>query len=121
MDFRSPTKIGARIDSVAGGYDHTYVLNSNSEFAKVAELSDPETGRTMEVYTTEPGMQFYSGNFLDGSITGKKGILYTKHFGLCLETQHFPDSPNQPEFPNAILKPGEEYKQNTVYKFKLNQ
>lgn len=119
MDFRTTTKVGARIDSVVGGYDHTYVLNSDSEFAKVAELSDPETGRAMEVYTTEPGMQFYSGNFLDGSIIGKKEIAYTKHFGLCLETQHFPDSPNQPDFPNTILRPGEEYKQKTVYKFHL--
>ena len=73
----------------------------------------------MEVYTSEPGMQFYSGNFLDGSITGKNGIVYKKHYGLCLETQHFPDSPNQGDFPNTILRPGETYTQQTVYKFGL--
>jgi aldose 1-epimerase len=71
----------------------------------------------MEVFTTEPGIQFYSGNFLDGTITGKKGILYQKHHGLCLETQHYPDSPNQPDFPNTILRPGEVYKQTTSYRF----
>ena len=109
--------VGSRIDSVAGGYDHNYVLNNNGTFARVAELFDPSSGRTMEVFTDEPGMQFYSGNFLDGSITGNGGITYKKHFGLCLETQHFPDSPNHPEFPNTILKPGEEYKQKTVYRF----
>jgi len=117
MDFRVPTKVGERIDKVEGGYDHNYVLNNEGNYGKVAELSEPETGRVMEVFTSEPGMQFYSGNFLDGSITGKKGMVYTKHFGLCLETQHFPDSPNQPEFPNTILRPGETYKQETVYKF----
>ncbi|MBM3435967.1 MAG: galactose mutarotase [Bacteroidetes bacterium] len=117
MDFRKPGSVGARIQDVPGGYDHNYVLNNKGIFARIAELSDPETGRTMEVFTDEPGMQFYSGNFLDGSITGKKGVIYNKHFGLCLETQHFPDSPNHPEFPNTILRPGEKYRQTTVYKF----
>ena len=84
-----------------------------------AILSDSSSGRVMEVYTSEPGMQFYSGNFLDGTITGKNGIKYQKHYGLCLETQHFPDSPNQPDFPNTILRPGETYTQRTVYKFGL--
>ncbi len=117
MDFRKPTSVGGRINDVEGGYDHNYVLNNNGQIAKVAELFDSVSGRLMDVSTTEPGMQFYSGNFLDGSITGKKGIVYNKHFGLCLETQHFPDSPNHPEFPNVILKPGENYTQTTVYKF----
>jgi aldose 1-epimerase len=119
MDFRKPITVGSRINDVPGGYDHNYVINNNGIFAKVAELSDSISGRTMEVYTDEPGMQFYSGNFLDGSITGSNGIIYRKHFGLCLETQHFPDSPNHPDFPNTILRPGEEYKQKTVYKFEL--
>jgi len=119
MDFRKPQLVGSRIQDVTGGYDHNYVLNNNGSFAKVAELSDPESGRMMQVLTDEPGMQFYSGNFLDGSINGKNGIVYRKHFGLCLETQHFPDSPNKVEFPNTILKPGEEYKQKTIYRFGL--
>lgn len=119
MDFRKPMAVGSRIENVPGGYDHNYVLNNKGAFAKVAELSDSISGRAMEVYTDEPGIQFYSGNFLDGSITGIGGIVYKKHFGLCLETQHFPDSPNHPEFPNTILRPGEEYKQKTVYKFSV--
>ncbi len=117
MDFRKPVSVGSRINDVEGGYDHNYVLNNNGQIAKVAELFDSVSGRRMDVSTTEPGMQFYTGNFLDGSITGKKGIVYNKHFGLCLETQHFPDSPNHPEFPNTILRPGEKYTQTTVYKF----
>jgi aldose 1-epimerase len=117
MDFRKPMAVGNHINEVQGGYDHNYVLNNQSSFTKVAELCDSITGRVMEVFTDEPGMQFYSGNFLDGSITGNNGMIYRKNFGLCLETQHFPDSPNHPEFPNTILRPGEEYKQKTVYKF----
>jgi aldose 1-epimerase len=117
MDFRKPAPVGGRIQEVSGGYDHNYVLNNKGTFAKVAELSDSISGRKMEVYTDQPGMQFYSGNFLDGTITGKSSIVYNKHFGLCLEAQHFPDSPNHPEFPNTIFKPGEEYKQKTTYKF----
>jgi aldose 1-epimerase len=119
MDFRMPVTVESRISEVAGGYDHNYVLNNKGKFAKVAELSDSISGRKVEVYTDEPGLQFYSGNFLDGSITGSNGIVYRKHHGLCLETQHFPDSPNHPEFPTTILRPGEEYRQKTVYKFKL--
>ncbi|MBN2175568.1 MAG: galactose mutarotase [Bacteroidales bacterium] len=117
MDFTNPKPVGAQIDEVEGGYDHNFVLNRHRLQDKVAELYDKLSGRVLEVYTTEPGIQFYSGNFLDGTISGKKGKRYNKHFGLCLETQHFPDSPNHPEFPNTILKPGEEYQQVTVYKF----
>jgi aldose 1-epimerase len=116
MDFRTATSIGSRIDNVVGGYDHTYVLN-NQSLSLIAELFEPESGRLMEVYTTEPGVQLYTGNFLDGSLTGKQGIVYNIHTGLCLETQHFPDSPNQPGFPSTILRPGEEYTQTTIYKF----
>lgn len=119
MDFRNAKKIGDQIASVEGGYDHSYVLNNNSEFALVATLADSISGRVMDVFTSEPGMQFYSGNFLDGSIKGKNGVVYNKHFGLCLETQHFPDSPNQADFPNTILQAGETYSQQTVYKFGL--
>lgn len=117
MDFRTPSAIGARIDEVEGGYDHTYVLNNKGELPKVAEVYHPSSGRFMEVFTSEPGIQFYSGNFLDGSLTGKNSTVYHKHHGFCLETQHFPDSPNQPAFPNTILRPGEEYGYTTIYKF----
>jgi aldose 1-epimerase len=117
MDFRTPMPIGARIGMVPGGYDHNYVLNNKGQFGKVAELYDPKTGRVIEVFTTEPGMQFYSGNFLDGSIVGEYGLVYQKHYGLCLETQRFPDAINQPNFPDNILRPGETYKQLTIYKF----
>ncbi|RKY08029.1 MAG: galactose-1-epimerase [Planctomycetota bacterium] len=118
MDFTKPTAIGARIKDVAGGgYDHNYVLNSqDGSMALAARVSEPETGRVMEVYTTEPGIQFYTGNFLDGSKKGK-GAVYNKHAAFCLETQHYPDSPNKPEFPSVVLKPGETYTHTTVYKF----
>lgn len=119
MDFRTTKKIGDDIAHVDGGYDHNYVLNNEGGLTLVATLSDSLSGRIMEVYTTEPGIQFYSGNFLDGSIKGKNGVLYNKHYGLCLETQHFPDSPNQAGFPNTILRPGETYTQQTVYRFGL--
>lgn len=120
MDFRESTSIGSRINDVVGGYDHTYVLKNNQgKLSSIAELTEPNSGRKMEVFTTEPGVQLYTGNFLDGSITGKNGVVYNKHFGLCLETQHFPDSPNQANFPNTILRPGEKYTQTTVYKFGL--
>lgn len=117
MDFRVPEIIGSRIHKVSGGYDHNYVLNNKGKYAKVAELYEPVSGRSLELFTTEPGVQFYTGNFLNGSIVGEYGLVYQKHHGLCLETQHFPDSPNQPGFPNAILRPGETYKQFTVYRF----
>jgi aldose 1-epimerase len=117
MDFRRPTPIGKRIDLVEGGYDHTYVLNNMGKMIRVADVYHPSSGRYMEVITTEPGIQFYSGNFLDGSLTGKDGIVYNKHHGFCLETQHFPDSPNQESFPNTILRPGNIYSYTTIYKF----
>lgn len=118
MDFTHPMPIGSRIDQVPGGYDHNYVLNSGGGWLRLAaKVYEPTSGRVMEIYTTEPGSQFYSGNFLDGSITGKSGKLYNKHYAFCLETQHFPDSPNKPNFPSVILKPGEKYMQVTVYKF----
>jgi aldose 1-epimerase len=118
MDFTAPMAIGARIAQVEGGYDHNYVLNpKGAGLAFAARLSDPASGRVMEIRTTEPGIQFYSGNFLDGAITGKAGIVYKKHFGLCLETQHFPDSPNHPDFPSTILRPGRTYKSLTVHTF----
>ena len=121
MDFTTAKKVGRDIDSVKGGYDHNWVLNKKgSSFGKVAALYEPSSGRYMEVFTTEPGLQFYSGNFLDGTLTNtKNGQKYVKHAALCLETQHFPDSPNEPAFPNTILKPGETYSQSTVYKFSV--
>lgn len=121
MDFTVPNKIGTDIEKVAGGYDHTYVLNkkNSSEPELAVAVHDPASGRYMEVFTTEPGVQFYSGNFLDGTLTGKKGVKYVKHGGLALEAQHFPDSPNQPNFPNTILRPGETFSQTTVYMFSI--
>jgi aldose 1-epimerase len=117
MDFSTSHEIGERIAGVEGGYDHTYVLFNEGNVLKVADFYHPSSGRAVEVYTSEPGIQFYSGNFLDGSLTGKNGIVYNKHHGFCLETQHFPDSPNQPGFPSTILRPGEEYTSTTIYKF----
>src|SRR2546430_1861844 len=121
LDFTCRTVIGARINNYdeqlcfAGGYDHNFVLRTG----KAATVYEPMTGRVMEVSTTQPGMQFYSGNFLDGSITGKGGRVYVKHSGCCFETQHFPDSPSQPSFPSTVLKPDEEYRQTTVFKFSV--
>ena len=124
FDFREPTPIGERIEAddeqlgFGQGYDHNWVLNSEGgSLASVATLYDPSSGREMEVLTTEPGLQFYSGNFLDGSLTGKEGKSYELRSALCLETQHFPDSPNQPEFPSTILEPGDTYSTETVYRF----
>lgn len=118
MDFNNSVGIGERISQVKGGYDHNYVLmKKQGELSLAAQIFDPRTGRQVEIFTTQPGIQFYTGNFLDGSIRGKGGKIYQKHFGLCLETQHFPDSPNQPSFPNTILKPGEKYSEKTVYRF----
>jgi aldose 1-epimerase len=121
MDFTTSKMIGKDLEAVKGGYDHNWILNKNAgALEKVATLSESKSGRIMEVFTTQPGIQFYSGNFLDGTLTNTKhGQKYVKHAALCLETQHFPDSPNQPSFPNTILKPGETYKQTTVYKFSV--
>lgn len=118
MDFTTPMTIGSRIAKVEGGYDHNYVLNKpDVAMGLAARLADSVSGRIMEIYTTEPGIQFYSGNFLDGTITGKGGRVYKKHFGLCLETQHFPDSPNHPNFPSTILLPGRVLKSLTIHRF----
>ncbi|MGA9769246.1 MAG: aldose epimerase family protein [Blastocatellia bacterium] len=124
MDFTRAARIGARIDEqneqlvLGKGYDHNWVLNNSAgKLALAARAYDPASGRVMEVYTTEPGLQFYTGNFLDGSITGKGGQVYRKRYGFCLETQHFPDSPNKPSFPSTTLKPGRVYRSATVYKF----
>jgi aldose 1-epimerase len=120
MDFRNLNRIGNDIMKVAGGFDHNWVLNkSGEEIEKAGELHHSASGRVMEIFTTEPGIQFYSGNFLDGTLRGKAGKIYFKHGGLCLEAQHFPDSPNQPEFPNTILEPGNTYRQTTIYKFSI--
>ncbi len=119
FDFRTPHRIGERIAKVKGGYDHNFVLNKKkeNELSFAVKLEEPSSGRILEIYTTQPGIQFYSGNFLDGSIIGKGGKRYYKHYALCLEPQHFPDSPNHPNFPNTILRPGEKYSQKIIYKF----
>jgi aldose 1-epimerase len=119
MDFTASKTVGKEIAQVKGGYDHNWVLNkSGNSLEKIGTLYHPRSGRVMDVYTTEPAIQFYSGNFLDGTLTNSKGgAKYVKHAALCLETQHFPDSPNKPNFPSTILKPGETYKTTTVYKF----
>jgi len=126
MDFNAPTKIGARIEADdeqlrnAGGYDHNFVFRAGDEDLRaVAEVHESQTGRVLTVATTQPGMQFYSGNFLNGSIVGKNGRAYIKHSGFCLETQHFPDSPNHPNFPSTVLRPGEQYHHVTIFKFSV--
>lgn len=121
MDFTSSKKIGRDIDSVKGGYDHNWVLNKKGDgLEKAATVYESNSGRYMEVFTTQPGLQFYTGNFLSGSLTDTKhGQKYVQHGALCLETQHYPDSPNEPSFPGTILKPGEKYNQTTVYKFSV--
>ncbi|HEU4743351.1 MAG TPA: aldose epimerase family protein [Meiothermus sp.] len=124
LDFTRPTAIGARIEQdhpqlvYAGGYDHNWALNrGGAGLERAATVYEPQTGRVMEVLTTQPGVQFYSGNFLDGSIIGKGGQVYQRRAGFCLETQHFPDSPNHPNFPSTVLRPGQIYQQTTVYRF----
>jgi aldose 1-epimerase len=118
MDFTKPIPIGSRIDQVPGGYDHNYVLNRTGQgLSLCARVYEPTSGRVLEIHTVEPGVQFYSGNFLDGTITGKAGKVYKKHYGFCLETQHFPDSPNKPEFPSVVLEPGQKYETVTVHRF----
>ncbi|HEX8139109.1 MAG TPA: aldose epimerase family protein [Pyrinomonadaceae bacterium] len=125
MDFTRLTAVGARIEQpfdqlqFGRGYDHNWVLNKSRARRPTlaARVYEAGTGRVMEVYTTEPGVQFYTGNFLDGTITGKGGKVYQRRYGLCLEAQHYPDSPNQPNFPSTVLKPGQRYTQTTIYKF----
>lgn len=124
LDFTKPTAIGARINDtyeqmvIAKGYDHNFVLNRKGNGLELAaSVHAPKSGRVLEVYTTEPGVQFYTGNFLEGSGVGKHGHIYGKYHAFCLETQHFPDSPNHPGFPTTILRPGQTYRSRTVYKF----
>ncbi|HUQ48070.1 MAG TPA: aldose epimerase family protein [Gemmatimonadaceae bacterium] len=128
FDFRKPAAIGRRINESpneqllnGGGYDHNFVLSRGDAppgaMFHAARVRDPSTGRTLDIITTEPGLQFYSGNFLDGSITGKAGAAYRHRYGMALETQHFPDSPNQPNFPSTILRPGERYSSRTEFRF----
>ena len=129
FDFRTPAAIGARIDQddeqlrYGRGYDHNFVLNRDRDRragpSLAARVYEPSSGRVMEVYTTEPGLQFYSGNFLDGTLTGKRGTDYSRRSGFTLETQHFPDSPNHPAFPPTILAPGTEYRSRTLLRFSV--
>ena len=125
FDFTQSTAIGARINGddsqlkLGRGYDHNWVLDlsDNDQPALAAEAYDPTTGRVLQVFTTEPGVQFYTGNFLDGTIHGKGGKVYNQRYGFCLETQHFPDSPNHPAFPSTVLKPGETFNSKTIFRF----
>jgi len=126
FDFHKPTPIGARIDQddvqlrYGPGYDHNFVLNKSGDARDptfAARVYEPGSGRVMEIYTTEPGLQFYSGNFLDGTLHGKKGVIYRRRSGFAMETQHYPDSPNKPTFPSTTLRPGESYHSRTIYKF----
>ena len=123
FDFRTKAAIGARINDedeqlkLGKGYDHNFVVTRSAEFSLAARVTEPTSGRVVEVWTTEPGVQFYTGNFLDGSARGKGGKAYELRTGFCLETQHFPDSPNHPDFPSTVLSPGEVYHTTTTYKF----
>lgn len=132
FDFRTPTAIGARVDQrqdaqirYGNGYDHNFVLNRGGAAADAlvhaARVVEPTSGRSLDIFTTEPGLQFYSGNFLDGSITGKGGAVYRFRYGIALETQHYPDSPNHSNFPSTILRPGQQYHTRTVYQFGVTQ
>ena len=127
MDFSNGKAIGAQIHETydqlgfTGGYDHNFVLNDwDGSLKLAARLYEPSTGRVLEILTTEPGIQFYSGNFLDGSLIGRNNVAYVKYAGLCLEAQHFPDAPNHSNFPPTVLRPGEEYRQSTLYRFLTN-
>ena len=124
FDFRTATAIGARIDKAdeqltrGKGYDHNWVLNRAADgLSPAAHVLEPITGRTLDIATTEPGIQFYSGNFLDGTVTGKGGRPYGHRAGFCLETQHYPDSPNHTNFPSTVLRPGQTYSSRTVFTF----
>jgi len=118
MDFRDRRAIGSQLGLTASGYDHNFVLNDwDGSLRSAAHLYEPVSGRVLEILTTQPGMQFYSGNFLDGSFIGKNGFAYVKYAALCLEPQHFPDAPNHPNFPSTVLRPGEEYRQSNTLRF----
>jgi aldose 1-epimerase len=126
FDFRTPTTIGARIGQdddqlkFGKGYDHNWVINKpTGEMGLMARVTEPTSGRVLEVYSAEPGLQFYSGNFLDGTLTGKGGWVYQFRNAFCMEPQHFPDSPNQPSFPSVVLRPGETYHNTIIYKFSV--
>lgn len=129
MDFRTPTPVGARIDEFdfvqlknGNGYDHNWVLNTKGDVTrKCASLESPKTGIVLDVYTNEPGIQVYAGNFLDGTQTGKKGIVYNKRASVCLETQKYPDTPNKPEWPSAVLRPGEKYNSQCIFQFSVKK
>jgi aldose 1-epimerase len=128
LDFTKTNPIGARINDnyeqlvLAHGYDHNFVINRKGQGLELAaRVHEPSTGRVLEIHTTEPGVQFYSANFLDGTISGKQGRVYKQHYAFCLETQHFPDSPNHPSFPSTILRPGQTYHSRTVYKFSADK
>lgn len=129
MDFTTGKTIGSEIDNFdfvqlknGNGYDHNFVLDTKGDInAVAARLSDPKSGIVLEVYTNEPGIQIYTGNFLDGSVTGKKGMKYEKRHGICLETQKYPDTPNKPQWPTAVLRPGETYNSQCVFKFTTNK
>ena len=128
MDFRTPTAVGARIDNDfeqlknGKGYDHNWVLNTKGDVTRpCATLESPSTGIVLDVYTNEPGIQIYAGNFLDGTLTGKKGIVYGHRASVCLETQKYPDTPNKPEWPSALLKPGEKYDSRCIYRFSVKK
>ena len=129
MAFRTPTPVGARINDYdfvqlknGNGYDHNWVLNTKGDITrKCATLESPLTGIVLDVYTNEPGIQVYAGNFLDGSLTGKKGITYNQRASVCLETQKYPDTPNKPEWPSAVLRPGEKYMSQCIFKFSVNK
>jgi aldose 1-epimerase len=121
MDFSRPSRIGSRISDLRTdepGYDSNYVINGGGKsLALAARVYEPDTGRVMEVHTTQPGVQLYTANYLDGTLTGKNGVVYQRHMAFCLETQHFPDSINHPSFPSVTLRPGQTYNQTTVHKF----
>lgn len=129
MDFTTPKTIGQDITNFdfvqlknGNGYDHNWVLNTNGDIAQLAaKLTSPESGITLEVYTNEPGIQVYTGNFLDGTVTGKKGITYNQRASVCLETQHYPDSPNKPEWPSVVLEPGQTYNSECIFKFSVEK
>lgn len=129
MDFRTPVPVGTRINDYdfvqlknGNGYDHNWVLNAKGDInRKAASLKSPKTGIVLDVYTNEPGVQVYAGNFLDGTLTGKKGIAYNQRASVCLETQKYPDTPNKPEWPSAVLRPGEKYMSRCIFKFSVDK